>query len=87
MLLLIINLVLAIGDLFRSQKSLQVEVIRLRHENVILRRRAPKRLPLTNLDRLFVVWIHWLWPEQTRISLLVAPETLLRWHRKGFRSY
>ena len=87
MLLLIINLVLAIGDLFRSQKSLQVEVIRLRHENAILRRRASKRLHLTNLDRLFLVWMHWLWPEQTRHSLLVTPETLLRWHRLGFRSY
>ena len=66
MMLLIINLVLAIGDLFRSQKSLQVEVIRLRHENVIPRRRAPKRLHLTNLDRLLLVWVHWLWPEQAR---------------------
>ena len=73
-MLLIIIQVLAIGHLFRSLKLLQAEIGSLRHENAILRRRAPKRLHLTNLDRLLLVWVHWLWPEQARHSLLVTPE-------------
>ncbi|MEQ1754719.1 MAG: helix-turn-helix domain-containing protein [Micropepsaceae bacterium] len=87
MRLLLANVFLALGDLFRSHGSLQVEIIRLRHENSVLRRRAPKRLHLTNSDRWFLVWLHWLWPEQVRLSLLVTPATLMRWHRQGFRSY
>lgn len=87
MLLLLANVLLAIGDLFRSRGSIQAEVIRLRHENFVLRRRAPKRLHLTNSDRLFLVWLNWIWPSQARLSLLVTPATLLRLHRRGFRSY
>lgn len=87
MRLLLSNVFPALGDFFRSQGSLQVEFIRLRHQNSVLRRRAPKRLHLTNSDRLFLVLLHWLWPEQTRLSLLITPATLLRWHRQGFRSY
>ena len=87
MLLLIAKLLLAFSDLFRSRKFLHAEVARLRHENSVLRRRAPKQLHLTNSDRLFLVWLHWLWPEQARLSLLVTPATLLRWHRQGFRGY
>jgi transposase InsO family protein len=87
MLLLIANIFLAIGDLFRSEASLHAEVIRLRHENLVLRRQAPKRLHLNNSDRWFLVWLHWLWPKHARLSLLVTPATLLRWHRQGFRSY
>ena len=87
MQLLLANVFLAIADLFKTQRSLEAEVIRLRHENSVFRRRAPYRLHLTNSDRLFLVLLHWLWPEQTRLLLLVTPTTLLRWHRKGFRSY
>ena len=58
MLLLLANVVLALGDLFRSEASLQVEVIRLRHEIAVLRRRAPKRLQHANSDRVFLVLLH-----------------------------
>jgi transposase InsO family protein len=44
-------------------------------------------LHLNNSDRWFLVWLHWLWLQQAKLSLLVTPATLLRWHRQGFRSY
>ncbi len=75
-----------IGGLLGPHRVLTAEVVRLTHENVVLRRRVG-RLRLTNGDRLFLVWLYRLWPELARRSLLVTPATLLRWHREGFRRY
>ena len=87
MLLLITNILLAVCDLFRSRQSLETEVMRLRHENSVLRRQAPARPKLTSFDRWFLVWLHKVSPAQAKLTLLVRPETLLRWHRQGFRCY
>jgi transposase InsO family protein len=74
-------------DAFRARTTLIAELLFLRHENAVLRRRKGSRIELTNVDRWFLTRFFRLWPEVAKRSLLVSPATLLRWHRQGFRSY
>ena len=59
----------------------------LRHQLAVLRRRAPNRPKLTAADRLFFVWMLRLFPTVRDAIQIVQPETVLRWHRRGFRAY
>src|SRR5712672_876774 len=54
--------------------------------NIALRR-APQRLRLRWSDRVLMVWMTWLWPSLHGLSHVVQPDTILRWHRAGFRVY
>jgi hypothetical protein len=65
----------------------EAEIIVLRHQLNVLRRAAPKRPKLTNLDRLLFVWLYRRVPEVLRAVTVVRPETVVRWHRGGFRLY
>lgn len=87
MLVFVKLFVCVVADLFRPRVALEAEVARLRHEVAVLRRNAPRRIALTNGDRMFLVLLHRLWPEIASRTSLVAPATLLRWHRQGFRTY
>jgi hypothetical protein len=53
----------------------------------VLRRKHPGRVRLRNLDRLMLVWLCRLIPALLDAILIVQPETVLRWHRRGFRAY
>ena len=71
---------------FRSRRELALENIVLRHQlQVALRTNPTPRL--RPLDRVLWVWIDRLWPASRRHLLIVRPETVLRWHRKGWRLY
>jgi len=71
---------------FRSRRELALENLVLRHQlQVVLRSRPTPRL--SRRDRALLVWIHRLWPPTRLHLLIVRPETLLRWHRKGWRLY
>ena len=59
----------------------------LRHQLVILRRRLPGRVRLTNHDRWFFVQLYRWFPSILKVLTIVRPETLVRWHRAGFRCY
>ena len=59
----------------------------LRHQVNILRRRAAGRLRLSNVDRLVFVWLYRLCPAVVDAVAIVRPETLIRWHRQGFRAF
>jgi len=50
-------------------------------------RRVPHRLRLRASDRAALVWMIWLWPSLLDLSRVVQPDTILRWHRAGFRAY
>ncbi len=83
-----IKLVLAtILSLFRGRARLEAENVVLRHQVNILRRSAPRRLQLSNVDRVLLVWLHRLCPSVLDAIRLVRPETIVRWHRQGFRVY
>jgi hypothetical protein len=59
----------------------------LRQQLNIVIRKLPKRLPLTNSDRLLLVWLYRLFPSILSAIRIVRPETVIRWHRRGFQAY
>jgi len=72
---------------FRSRRALQAEILALRHQINILQRSSPKRPHLRASDRILWVWLSRLWPNWRSALLIVKPETVIRWHRQGFRLY
>jgi transposase InsO family protein len=59
----------------------------LRHQLSVLRRHAPLRPTLTVADRLLFVWLYRLFPSVLNAVAIIQPETVIRWHRMGFRLY
>ena len=72
---------------FRTQAQLEAEVTLLRHQLNVLRRQAPSKPRLTAADRLLLVWLWRLFPSLRSTITIVQPDTVLRWHRSGFRLY
>jgi hypothetical protein len=56
------------------------------HFNILIRK-LPKRVRLTNPDRFRLVWLYRLFPSILNAIGIIRPETLIRWHRQGFRAY
>jgi len=52
-----------------------------------LRRSAPKRLRLTPADRIFWVWLRRVWSDWKSALMILKAETVIAWHRKGFRLF
>jgi transposase InsO family protein len=77
----------AIAGLFRSRAALQAEILVLRHQLNVLRRRSPKRVVLGNIDRLVFCGLYRLSPTVLDALKILQPETVIRWHRAGFRAY
>src|SRR5215475_4932568 len=73
--------------LFRTQAQLEAEITMLRHQLNVLQRQAPTRPRLTAADRLLFVWLCRLFPSLRSAITIVQPDTVLRWHRSGFRLY
>jgi hypothetical protein len=71
--------------LFRSRTSLEVEILALRHQLNILRRRSPKRPTFGSIDRMLFAGLHGLAPDVLSALAIVRPEIVIRWHRAGFR--
>src|SRR5215208_5006229 len=83
-----IRLVLGLlADLFRSRAALEAEIVVLRQQIVVLCRRKPARLPFMPTDKLVLGWVCRLFPKACDALAIVRPETVMRWHRAGFRSY
>src|ERR1700676_1645452 len=74
-------------DLIRSRASLEAEIWTLRKEINVLRRTASKKLSFSAIDRLVFVGLYRLFPNVRDALAIVKPETIVRWHRAGFRSY
>src|SRR5271168_62128 len=72
--------------LFRGRQSLLLENLALRQQLVMLKRRHP-RPSLGLLDKLFWVIARRVWSGWKQALLVVTPETVVRWHRSGFRMY
>ena len=73
--------------LFRSRAALEAEILVLRQQIVVLRRTAPKRLRFNALDRLIFVGLSQMFPNVRQTLAIVKPQTIVRWHRAGFRAY
>ena len=59
----------------------------LRHQLMVLRRKVPGRVRLTNNDRWFFVQLYRWFPSILQVLTIIQPETRVRWHRAGFRCY
>ena len=70
---------------FKSKLRLEAENAVLRHQLIVLRRRLHGRVQLTNHDRWFFVQLYRWFPSILQAFAIIRPETLLRWHRAGFR--
>src|SRR6202011_1698046 len=73
--------------LFRSRASLQAEILTLRHQLNVLRRKSPQRLTIASIDRLVFAGLYRLGPGVLGALKVVRPETVIRWHRAGFGAY
>jgi hypothetical protein len=74
-------------DLIRSRVMLEAEIWTLRQQINVLRRTAPKKLTFCAVDRMIFVGLYRLFPKICDALAIVKPDTLVRWHRAGFRSY
>ena len=72
---------------FKSRLRLEAENAALRHQLMVLRRRLQGRIRLTNHDRWFLIQLYRWFPSILSVLTIVRPETLVRWHRAGFRCY
>ena len=72
---------------FKSKSRLEAENAALRHQVVVLHRMVHRRARLTNSDRLFFVQLYRWFPSVLKVITVIRPETLIRWHRAGFRRY
>src|ERR1700694_1164666 len=72
---------------FKSKSRLEAENAALRHQLIVLRRKLRGRVRLTNSERLFFVQLYRWFPSVLNAITIIQPETLVRWHRAGFRCY
>ena len=80
---------LALGSLlriFHNRQDLIFENFVLRQQLTVLKRRRP-RPPLNLFDKFFWVAVSRLWSQWKQLIIVATPETVVRWHRAGFRMY
>jgi hypothetical protein len=77
----------AVVDLFRPRAALEAEILVLRQQIIVLRRGKPGRLPFSAIDRIILGWACHLCPKARGALAIVQPDTVVRWHRAGFRCY
>ena len=72
---------------FKSKLRLEAENAVLRHQLIVLRRRLHGRVRLTSNDRWFFIQLYRWFPSILQVLTIIRPETLVRWHKAGFRRY
>ena len=77
----------ALIGLLRSSARREAEILVLRHQINVLRRKSPNRPALSNVDRLLFVLLSQLVPSTLDALTVIKPATVIRWHRAGFRAY
>jgi transposase InsO family protein len=76
-----------VAERFKSQSRLEAENVFLRHQLSIAMRQAPPRVRLRGSDRALLIWMTRLWPSLLGSVQVVQPDTVLRWHRAGFKAF
>jgi hypothetical protein len=72
---------------FKSKSRLEAENAVLRHQLIVVQRKMRGRVHLTDGDRLFLIMLYRWFPPILKAIAIIRPETLVRWHRSGFRRY
>ena len=80
-------LLTTLRDCGRSRATLQLEILALRHQLDVLNRSHGRRLRLTRFDRLLWAWLSRAWSEWRTVLVIVKPDTVIAWHRRGFRLF
>jgi putative transposase len=76
----------ALAGVFRGRRNIVLENLALRQQLTVLKRRRPR--PILGLfDKLFWVVARRIWSGWKQTLIIVTPETVVRWHRAGFRLY
>ena len=84
LIFLFLNLV---ASLFKPKCRLEAENAALRQQLIVLQRKVRGRVEFTNSDRLFFIQLYRWFPSILKAITIIRPETLVRWHRAGFRRY
>jgi len=79
------SLLVMLWSCFRTRASMQVEILALRNQLAVLQRQTKKRASLRIADRLFWMMLSRLWTQWRSTLVIVKPETVIAWQRKGFR--
>src|SRR5271154_612669 len=87
MVALICFVLAVLASPFTSKSRLEAENAVLRHQLIVLQRKVRGRAHLTNNDRWFFVQMYRWFPAILKVVTIIEPETLVRWHRAGFRRY
>jgi len=81
------QLLLALRSWFPRRVRIEAENLILRQQLVVLRRKPPRRARLWNIARFLFVWSYRLYPSLLDAIIIVQPEAVIGWHRRGFRAY
>ena len=73
-------------EIFADRAALHTEILALRQQVAVLKRKRPRPL-LRKADRVFWVILSCLWPGWRHALVIVRPEAVIGWHRKGFRLF
>src|SRR6266550_4983428 len=87
MVALLCFLLTLLASPFKSKPRLEAENAVLRHQLVVLQRQVRGRVQFTNSDRLFFIQLYRWFPSVLKAMTIMRPETVMRWHRAGFRRY
>src|SRR5215831_8034234 len=83
----LLALLVLLRSLIRSRIDLQLENLALRHQIGVLQRSLKKHPKLTSMDRLLWVSLSRIWRDWRSTLALVKPQTVVAWHRMGFRLF
>jgi putative transposase len=87
MLISLTSVLATLRSIFSSRAALELENLALRHQIGVLQRSARKRPKLTAGDRLLWVLLSRIWSDWRSVLAIVKPDTVVAWHRKGFRLF
>src|SRR6266404_9559233 len=87
MISVLVSLFLSLRSCLRSRAVLQLELLALRHQLQVLNRSRPRRLRLVTADRWLWAWLSRSWTAWRTALVIVQPETVIAWHRQGFRVF
>ena len=82
----LLALLTSVRVFFRSRSEAALEILALRQQIVVLKRKRP-RPRLNQFDRLFWIILRCVWSRWAEVLVAVKPETVVGWHRAGFRLF
>jgi putative transposase len=87
MMSVLMSVLATLQGAMQSRATLHLEVLALRHQLQVLQRSQPRRLRLAHADRWLWAWLSHVWGGWRTALVIVQPETVVAWHRNGFRRF